>query len=90
MAEFLWTFVVQEVLKKIVKFGAQQIRLAWGLEKKKLSNLRNWLLKAETIILVDINRKKLLNDSMRLWVKELQDIVYEADDLMNQLVYKDL
>uniref|UniRef100_A0A9I9E4W0 Uncharacterized protein n=1 Tax=Cucumis melo TaxID=3656 RepID=A0A9I9E4W0_CUCME len=41
MAEFLWTFAVQEVLKKIVKFGAQQIGLAWGLKKKKLSNLRH-------------------------------------------------
>ena len=54
-----------------------------------MSNLRNWLLKAETI-LVDINRKKLQNDSMRLWVKELQDIVYEVDDLLNRLVYEDL
>ncbi|KAA0053848.1 putative disease resistance protein RGA3 [Cucumis melo var. makuwa] len=51
MAEFLWTFAVQEVLKKIVKFGAQQIGL---------------------------------------WVKELQDIAYEADDLLNELVYEDL
>ncbi|XP_038877687.1 putative disease resistance protein RGA1 [Benincasa hispida] len=88
MAEFLWTFAVQEVLKKIVKFGAEQIGLAWGLEKE-VSQLRNWLLKAETI-LADINKKKLHIASVRLWVEDLQDIVYEADDLLDELVYEHL
>ncbi|XP_022145177.1 putative disease resistance protein RGA3 [Momordica charantia] len=88
MAEFLWTFAVQEVLRKIVKVAAQQIGLAWGLEKE-LSKLTKWLLKAETI-LGDINRRKLHHDSVRLWMEDLQDVVHEAHDLLDELVYEDL
>ncbi|XP_022145104.1 disease resistance protein RGA2-like [Momordica charantia] len=88
MAEFLWTFAVQEVLRKIVKVAAQQIGLARGLEKE-LSNLTKWLQKAETI-LRDINRKKSHSDSVRLWVEDLQDVVHEADDLLDELVYEHL
>ncbi|XP_038877689.1 putative disease resistance protein RGA3 [Benincasa hispida] len=88
MAEFLWTFAVQEILKKIVKFGAEQIGVAWGLEKEEFQ-LKKWLLKAETI-LADINKKKLHHHAVRLWVEDLQDIVYEADDLLDELRYEDL
>ncbi|XP_022145126.1 probable disease resistance RPP8-like protein 2 [Momordica charantia] len=88
MAEFLWTFAVQEVLKKVVKLSAEQIGLAWGLEEE-LCKLTNWLLKAEAI-LCDINRKKLHHESVRLWVEDLQHVVHEADDLLDELVYEDL
>ncbi|XP_022145171.1 putative disease resistance protein RGA3 [Momordica charantia] len=88
MAEFLWTFAVQEVLKKVLKLAAEQIGVAWGLDKE-LSKLRKRLLKAETI-LGDINRKKLRHESVRLWVEDLQHLVYQADDLLDELVYEDL
>ncbi|CAK9324916.1 unnamed protein product [Citrullus colocynthis] len=88
MAEFLWTSAVQEVLKKVLKLAADQIGVAWGLDRE-LSNLSKWLLKAEAI-LGDINRKKLYHNSVRLWVKDLQHVVHEADDLLDELVYEDL
>ncbi|XP_022145229.1 putative disease resistance protein RGA4 [Momordica charantia] len=88
MAEFLWTFAVQEVLKKVLKLAAEQIGVAWALDKE-LSKLRKRLLKAETI-LGDINRRKLCHESVRLWVEDLQHLVYQADDLLDDLVYEDL
>ncbi|KAA0044619.1 putative disease resistance protein RGA3 isoform X1 [Cucumis melo var. makuwa] len=88
MAEFLWTFAVQEVLKKVLTLAADKIGLAWGLEKE-LSELSQWLLKSEAI-LGDINRKKLHPSSVRLWVADLQLVVHEADDLLDELVYEHL
>lgn len=79
---------MQEVLKKVVTRAAEQIGLAWGLEKE-LSKLRKWLLKTETI-LRDINTRKLYNHSVKLWVEDLQHLVREADDLLDELVYEDL
>lgn len=55
MAEFLWTFAIQGVLKTIVKYGAEQIGAAWGLEKEA-SQLKKQLQNAAAI-LADINRK---------------------------------
>ena len=63
MGEFLWTFAVQEMLKKVVRLAAKEIGLTWGLEKM-LSDLKEWLLKSETFLL-DINTRKLHNDSVR-------------------------
>lgn len=63
MGEFLWTFAVQEMLKKVVRLAAKEIGLTWGLEKE-LSDLKEWLLKSETFLL-DINTRKLHNDSVR-------------------------
>ncbi|TYK25555.1 putative disease resistance protein RGA3 [Cucumis melo var. makuwa] len=88
MAEFLWTFAIQGVLKTIVKYGAEQIGAAWGLEKEA-SQLKKQLQSAAAI-LADINRKNLHHDSVRLWVEDLQQIVYEADDLLDELIYEDL
>ncbi|XP_022150870.1 putative disease resistance protein At1g50180 [Momordica charantia] len=88
MAEFLLTFAVEEVLKKVVKVAAEQIGLAWGLEKD-LEELREWLLKTEAF-LRDINKRKLHSDSVRLWVDKLQDLVHEAEDLLDELLYEDL
>ncbi|XP_022150842.1 putative disease resistance protein RGA3 [Momordica charantia] len=88
MAEFLLTFAAEEVLKKVVKVAAEQIGLAWGLEKD-LEELREWLLKTEAF-LRDINKRKLHSDSVRLWVDKLQDLVHEAEDLLDELVYEDL
>ncbi|XP_038877313.1 putative disease resistance protein RGA3 [Benincasa hispida] len=88
MAEFLWIFAVQEVLKKTVKVAAEEISMAWGF-KKELSKLRKCLLKSEAI-LRDINKKKLHHESVRMWVEDLQHFVYEVDDLLDELVYEHL
>ena len=88
MAE-IGTFVVQEVLKRIVKYGAEQIVVAWELENE-VSLLKDKLHDADTI-LEDINRKKSHpGNSVKRWVEKLEDIVHEADDLLDELVYEHL
>ncbi|XP_022931813.1 putative disease resistance protein RGA1 [Cucurbita moschata] len=88
MAEFLWTFAVQEVLKKTVKLAAEQICLSWGF-MDELSKLKDSLLMAQAI-LRDIDRMKTDLESLKLWVKNLEDIVFEADIVLDELAYEDV
>ena len=88
MAEFLWTFAVQEVLKKTVKLAAEQVGLAWGF-KEELSKMKDSLLMAQAI-LRDVEKMKVDLDSLKLWVKKLQDIVLKADILLDELAYEDV
>ncbi|XP_038900029.1 putative disease resistance protein RGA3 [Benincasa hispida] len=88
MAEFLWTFAAQELLKKTVKLAAKQIGLAWGF-KNELSNLRDSLLMVEAI-LRDVDRIKAEHQAVKLWVEKLEDIVFEADVLLDELAYEDI
>ncbi|XP_038901555.1 putative disease resistance protein RGA3 [Benincasa hispida] len=88
MADFLWTFAAEETLKKVLKVAGEQIGLAWGFEEH-LYNLQKWLLKAEAF-LRDINTRKFHHHSVRIWVDDLQHLVYEADDLLDEIVYEHL
>lgn len=88
MGDFLWTFGVEETLKKVLKVAAEQIGLAWGFQED-LSKLQKWLLKAEAF-LGDINTRKLHHRSVRIWVDHLQHLVYQADDLLDEIVYEHL
>ncbi|KGN53095.1 putative disease resistance protein RGA3 [Cucumis sativus] len=88
MADFLWSFAVDEVLKKTVKLVAEQIGMSWGF-KKDLSKLRDSLLMVEAI-LRDVNRIKAEHQALRLWVEKLEHIVFEADVLLDELSYEDL
>ncbi|KAA0044614.1 disease resistance protein RGA2-like [Cucumis melo var. makuwa] len=88
MAEFLWTFAVEETLKRTVKVAAQKIAVVWGLEDE-LSNLSKWLLDAGAL-LRDIDREILRKESVKRWVDGLEDIVSEAEDLLDELAYEDL
>ncbi|CAK9324909.1 unnamed protein product [Citrullus colocynthis] len=88
MAEFLWTFAVQEVLKKTVKLAAEQIGMGWGF-KKGLSKMRDSLLMVQAI-LRDIDRIKSEYPDVKPWVEKLEDIVFEADILLDELAYEDL
>ncbi|XP_022145115.1 LOW QUALITY PROTEIN: putative disease resistance protein RGA3 [Momordica charantia] len=88
MAEFLWTFGVQEVLKKTVKFAAEQIGLAWGFNEE-LIKLRDSLLMVEAIV-HDVDRIKSQYPGVKPWLEKLQDIVFEADVLLEDLAYEHL
>ncbi|KAL4023962.1 hypothetical protein IC575_017732 [Cucumis melo] len=88
MADFPWSFAVDEVLKKTVKLVAEQIGMSWGF-KKDLSKLRDSLLMVEAI-LRDVNRIKAEHQALKLWVEKLEHIVFEADVLLDELSYEDL
>uniref|UniRef100_A0A9I9DPY0 Disease resistance protein RGA3 n=1 Tax=Cucumis melo TaxID=3656 RepID=A0A9I9DPY0_CUCME len=88
MGDFLWTFAVEEMLKKVLKVAREQAGLAWGFQKH-LSKLQKWLLKAEAF-LRNINTRKLHHDSVRMWVDDLRHLVYQADDLLDEIVYEHL
>ncbi|CAK9313841.1 unnamed protein product [Citrullus colocynthis] len=88
MAEFLWSFAVEEVLKKTVTVVAEHMGLAWGF-KKELSKLRDSLLMVEAI-LRDADRIRAEHQALKLWLEKLEDIVFEADVLLDELSYEDL
>ncbi|XP_023535529.1 uncharacterized protein LOC111796940 [Cucurbita pepo subsp. pepo] len=88
MVEFEWIFVVQEVLKKTVKLAAEQGDLAWGF-KDELSKMKDSLLMAQAIPR-DVEKMRVDLDSLKLWVKKLEDIVFQADILLNELAYEDV
>ncbi|XP_022138078.1 putative disease resistance protein RGA3 [Momordica charantia] len=88
MADFLWTFAVQEIIKKTLQLAAEQLSLAWGF-KPELSKFRSSLLLAEAI-LRDVDRTKSDRESVKIWVARLQDLALEAEIVLDELSYENL
>ncbi|XP_022933219.1 probable disease resistance RPP8-like protein 2 [Cucurbita moschata] len=68
------------------KSVAEQIGLTWGF-KEELSKLKDSLLMVQAI-LRDVDRMKADLESQKLWVKKLEDIVFEAHILLDELAYE--
>nr|POF24241.1 putative disease resistance rpp13-like protein 1 [Quercus suber] len=86
MAEAIVTDVAKEILSKVIPLITEQISLAWGF-KEELTRLRQ---SVEIIqdVLADAERKQVTDLSVRRWLQRLQDVAYDADDVMDELEYE--
>ncbi|XP_052624807.1 putative disease resistance protein RGA3 [Lactuca sativa] len=85
MAEALVTIAAEGILKKVLTIAASEIAIAWGCEEK-LSSLHRTL---------DLIRAKLSDaesqkgtQAVMVWLKQLKDVVDEADDVLDEVHYE--
>ncbi|KAJ4827677.1 hypothetical protein Tsubulata_050826 [Turnera subulata] len=86
MAEIVLTFALEETLKKVGLLAAEGIGLAWGF-KEKLHKL-NQSLESIRAVLHDAEEKQVKESSVKLWLRKLRDIAYEADDVVDEFGYE--
>ncbi|CAL1409176.1 unnamed protein product [Linum trigynum] len=83
MAEIILSPIVELILGKLGSFVSDQVRL--------LRNLKPEILKLErtvTIIqgvLLDAEKKQSHNNQLKLWLESISDIMYDAEDLLDDL-----
>ncbi|KAM4105757.1 hypothetical protein ACB094_04G016600 [Castanea mollissima] len=86
MAEAIVTDVAKEILSKLIPLVTEQISLAWGF-KEELTRLRQSVEMIQDV-LADAERKQVTDLSVRRWLQRLQDVAYDADDVMDELAYE--
>ncbi|KAL1173916.1 hypothetical protein V6Z11_A05G444900 [Gossypium hirsutum] len=86
MAEALLGAVVNEAVAKVMSIAADQIILAWGF-KKQLKKLGETLGMIEAF-LQDAEEKEIKNTSVKLWLERLEDVAYEAVDVLDEFAYE--
>ncbi|KAA3464551.1 disease resistance protein RGA2-like [Gossypium australe] len=86
MAEALLGAVVKEAVAKVISIAADQISLAWGF-KKQLKRLGETLGIIEAF-LQDAEEKQTKNNLVKLWLKRLEDVAYEAVDVLDEFAYE--
>ncbi|KAI5563617.1 hypothetical protein BDE02_14G002800 [Populus trichocarpa] len=80
------TFAMEETLTRIISIGAEGITLAWGLEgqlrklKQSLTMIRD--------VLQDAARRSVTDDSVKGWLEKLQDVAYDAEDVLDEFAYE--
>ena len=86
MAEAIVTEVAKEILSKLIPLITEQIGLAWGF-KEELTRLRRSVEMIQDV-LADAERKQVTDLSVKRWLQRLQDVAYDADDVMDELAYE--
>jgi hypothetical protein len=85
-AELFLTFSMEATLTRVSSIAAEAIRLAWGLEGQ-LQKLEESLtmIKAK---LKDAARRPVTDDFAKLWLEKLQDVAYDAEDVLDKFAYE--
>ncbi|XP_026430865.1 putative disease resistance protein RGA1 [Papaver somniferum] len=77
---------VTEILKKLLPVVSQQITHAWGVrdDLKKLART----LESIQALISDAEEKQITDPTVKLWLRRLKVVVYDADDVMDEFCYQ--
>ncbi|KAL9386116.1 hypothetical protein Peur_023126 [Populus x canadensis] len=85
-AELFLTFSMEATLTRVSSIAAEGIRLAWGLEGQ-LQKLEESLTMIKAV-LKDAARRPVTEDSAKLWLEKLQNVAYDAEDVLDEFAYE--
>ncbi|KAJ8624223.1 hypothetical protein MRB53_032753 [Persea americana] len=86
MAEFL-SKLFEDFLSKLTSVAENELRLLLGVEKEK-QNLGSNMSRI-IAVLQDAESRQVLDVSAKDWLRKLKDVVYDAEDLLDELVVED-
>ncbi|KAK6796392.1 hypothetical protein RDI58_004093 [Solanum bulbocastanum] len=88
MAEVLLSASVEVLIQKLLLLATSGNSHLWG-SKKELEKLRRCLAMARAV-LHDAERQQRKDQAVKLWLKKLEDLAYDADNLLDELNYTTL
>ncbi|CAI9270931.1 unnamed protein product [Lactuca saligna] len=86
MADALVNVAAEAILKKLASIAVNEVALAWGY-KEKLYTLEGTL-KMIRAKLQDAENQKGQKHSVMEWLKQLKEVVAEADDVVDEVHYE--
>ncbi|XP_057957438.1 putative disease resistance protein RGA3 [Malania oleifera] len=84
--EMVLSFATEEVLKKVGSLASEEIKLAWGF-KGELKNLEGSL-KMIQAVLHDAQKRQVREETVQIWLKDLEEIAYDAEDVLTEFSYE--
>ncbi|KAH8483076.1 hypothetical protein H0E87_027718, partial [Populus deltoides] len=82
------TTIAQSLLGKLGSFAGQEFCLAWGLEAD-IARLEKRM-KAINAVLSDAEQKQSKNERIRLWLNDLTEVLYDAEDVLDEIACETL
>ncbi|KAF2319233.1 hypothetical protein GH714_014103 [Hevea brasiliensis] len=88
MAEMILSFGVDATLSRVASLITDEIIGAWNL-KDDLQGLQESLTMIGGV-LQDAEEQQTRREHVRLWLKKLKEVAYEAEDVFDELAYENL
>ncbi|XP_026414330.1 putative disease resistance protein RGA3 [Papaver somniferum] len=86
MAEILVSVVSEALIGKLVSIASGEISLVWGV-RGELSKLKKTLCSIQAV-LTDAERQQVEMETVKLWLQNLKDVVYEAEEILDDFEYE--
>ena len=86
MAERVLSVVVDGVIASAMSLASEPVKSVWGF-KEELGKLQVSFTKIQAL-LHDAERRQVNDESVRIWLQELKDVAYEADDVLDEYDYE--
>ncbi|KAK4381345.1 putative disease resistance protein RGA3 [Sesamum angolense] len=86
MAEIVIDSAVQVLVEKLIAIASEEIGLILGV-KKELASLKDSFTKIQAF-LNDASKRQVEEEAAKLWLKDLENIAYEADNLLDEFNYE--
>ena len=81
MAEGVLSKIAGGLIGQLGQPALQQIGLLWGVNDE-LEKLKNTVTSIQAVLL-DAEEKQALNNAIKNWLGRLKDVIFEADDLLD-------
>ncbi|KAL2506025.1 putative disease resistance RPP13-like protein 1 [Abeliophyllum distichum] len=79
---------IEVTLEKLLAITTEEFNLVWGF-KQDLANLTDSLLSIKAV-LKDADRRQVNDEAVKLWLKKLEDVAYDADYVLDEIKYENL
>uniref|UniRef100_A0A7N2RCP0 Disease resistance protein RGA3 n=2 Tax=Quercus lobata TaxID=97700 RepID=A0A7N2RCP0_QUELO len=80
--------MAEEIVSRVISFATELIGNAWGC-MEELRGLGESLTMIRAV-LTDAERRQVRDESVKLWLQKLEDVAYEADDVLDEFMYENL
>ncbi|KAK9138632.1 hypothetical protein Sjap_009226 [Stephania japonica] len=88
MAEDLLVSGAGEILNNLIATAFDEISLVWGV-KEEVEKLKKALMRIQAV-LEDAEKQQVEKEAVRLWLKELKEVAYDAEDVLDGIAYETL
>nr|XP_027102456.1 uncharacterized protein LOC113723667 isoform X2 [Coffea arabica]XP_027112968.1 uncharacterized protein LOC113731495 [Coffea arabica] len=87
MADALVAASIQIVLEKLVSATTDVIGVAFGGFKEELEKLKGSVAMIQAVM-ADAEKKQVQNQDVQLWLKRLEGVAFDADNLLDEINYE--
>uniref|UniRef100_A0A7N2MVT1 Disease resistance protein RGA3 n=1 Tax=Quercus lobata TaxID=97700 RepID=A0A7N2MVT1_QUELO len=88
MTEGIVSSITGEIVSKLISYATKLISSARGCEDE-LRGIRQSLTMMRAV-LADAEKRQVKDESVKLWLRMLEDVAYEADDVLDEFAYENL
>ncbi|KAL2454129.1 putative disease resistance RPP13-like protein 1 [Abeliophyllum distichum] len=82
------TATIEFTMEKLFAIATEEFNLVWGFKQDSANLTESW--RSIKAVLKDADRRQVTEEVVKLWLKKLEDVAYDADNVLDEIKYENL